>query len=162
MSATMPSNVRLFWWLSVAIVAYWIFDFIWYLAFPSIPHLATIDKLPLKVQVEIFEAARRGGILTFATQIPFWGSLTLVSAWLAAFRHLNWARWAFVIVFLLRKSLVLIASVAYYHNLDIFTNSVAHENWTDPREYVESALAIAAIVFVFSGNARSWFRENAG
>jgi hypothetical protein len=150
----MPSHVRIFWWLSVAIAAYWILSAIWFLAFPTVQHLAALEKLPL----EFRDKTRRVEMLTEIISTIIWCAVTLALAWLAAFHRINWSRWVFAAVFIIRESMMFLVSVLYYHQLDFFRQSLAHENWTNPRGYIVPALTIAAIGFVFSGNARSWFK----
>jgi hypothetical protein len=155
----MPSNVKLFWWLSVAIVACWIFWVVWLFAFP--PHFASLAHLPPEIQNRIREQVLRTGVEAGILSTLLWGGLSLGFSWLAAFRRENWARWAFLAVFIIRESIPLAISVAYYHNLDFFMRSLSHENWTDPWGYAVLILTIAAIGFAFSGSSRRWFNASA-
>jgi hypothetical protein len=133
---------------------YWILSTISFLAFPTARHLAVLANLPIKLR----EETRNIEVLTKIISTIVWCAVTLALAWLAAFHRLNWSRWVFVAVFIIRESMIFLVSVLYYHQLDFFEQSLAHENWTDPRGYVVPVLTIAAIGFVFSGNAQSWFR----
>ena len=143
----MPSRVRIFWWLSVAIAAYWIVSAAWYLAFPSAHYLATLARL----QPELRESVRRFDLQNTIFWTSFDSVVIVGLAWLAAFRRRNWARWAFVVVFLFRESIPFLLA-AYYRRPEL-----AHRDWTNPLGYVVPALSIAAIVFVFS--ERDWFRS---
>jgi hypothetical protein len=159
----MPSHVRIFWWLSVAIVAYWILGTAWFLAFPPHPSariLAMLAKMPPDLRNIALRAERQGEIIRIISTV-IWSGLTLGFAWFAAHRHANWARLAFLVLFVIRESVPHLAMfVSYYqmHHLDFFWATLARENWTNPRGYLVPALATAAIAFVFSGNARDWFR----
>ena len=152
----MPSHVRIFWYLSVAIVTYWVLSTAWFLAFPSAHHLATLAKLP----PELREGTRRIDLQIAIVSTSVWCGATLGFAWLAAFRRQNLARWTFAALFLLRESIPLILAAAY-HRLDDYFVQLAHADWTDPRGYITPALSIAAIGFVFSRDARDWFRRPA-
>jgi hypothetical protein len=148
----MPSHVRIFWWLSVAIVTYWIFSTAWHLLFPTARYLTVLAKLP----AELREEARRADIWNGVVLTSFWSIVTLGSAWLAAFRHLNWARWTFAIAFLIRQ-LIPFAIFAAYHQLNNYIAELSRENWTDPLIYTVLILEIIAISCVFSKSARAWF-----
>ena len=148
----MPSHVKIFWWLSIVIVIWWVFWTARFLLFPTAHYLAVLAKLPL----EFREAARRSDIQTGIISTLVWGGVTLGLAWLAAFRRLNWARWAFGIVFLIREAIPFLVFAAY-HQLGHYMTELAHENWTDPVGYLIPAVTLTAIAFVFSGNARGWF-----
>jgi hypothetical protein len=149
----MPSNVKVFWWLSVAVVLYWAFSTTWYLAFPTARYLTILANLP----PEFREGARHTDILNLLLGTLFRCGSTLGLAWLSAFRRQNWARWAFTALFILRESLLFLVSILYYHQLDFFIQEISRENWTDPGGYIDPILTIMAIGFVFSGNARGWF-----
>lgn len=156
----MPSHVRIFWWLSVAIVAYWILMTAWFLAFPSAHELTVLAKIPPHFRDIARRADRQYEIIGIVSTVV-WSGLTLGFAWFAALHHANWARWAFVVLFVLREPVPYLVMFAFYYHtrhLDIFEAMLAHENWTNPRGYLVPAFTIVAIAFVFSGNARNWFR----
>jgi len=152
-----PSHVRIFWWLSVALVAYWVLSAVWFLEFPTNHYLAVLAKLPAAHR----EYVRRADLQNMLIWTSILVGVTLALAWFAMFRHANWSRWAFAALFIMRESIPFLIYVAYYHRLDLFREELARENWTDPLGYVDAALSIAAILFVFSGNARGWFRTPA-
>lgn len=152
--SVMPSHVRIFWWLSVTIVAYWIFSTAWHLTFPPAHHFDYLAKLPAQLR----KSSRRIELWTPIVQALVLTSVTLGLASLATFRHLNWARWAFAIVFLTLEAMPFLISAAY-QQLDVYLASLSHENWADPWGYVSPILTLVAIALVFSGNARDWFRS---
>lgn len=88
MDLPMPSHVKAFWWLSVVMVAYWGVSTVWPLIFPSTSHLALLARLPQHDvnRVHIINA------IGVALTLVFCGA-TLGTAWLAAARRKNWARW---------------------------------------------------------------------
>ncbi len=158
----MPSNVKVFWWLSVAVVAYWTVMTAWHAVFPSAHELATLAKLP----VELREETRRADIRFPAIATSFWVAVTLGLAWLAAFRRRNWARWAYALAFLIRAFLLdyivaaylyLVPGYGYRHAfLEQAWNSTV-STWSDPRSYLTPALTVVAIAAAFTGNAKAWF-----
>lgn len=161
----MPSNVKLFWWLSVAIAAYWVLGFAWQLAFPSAHYLAVLAKFPPHLREEVQRADLENSIVGTV----FRCGVTLGFAALAAFRRQNWARWAYAIAFLLRELLPWIfagyvylvpAYGANYRQAFLATlweSTVAE--WSNPLNYLVPIAAVVAIVAVFTGNARDWFRR---
>jgi hypothetical protein len=94
----MPSHVRIFWWLSVAAVAYSALSLAWTIIFPSARAIATLGRLSLQEREQI--GLTLGGIAVAGTVL--WSGITLLLAWIAPFRRQNLARWAFVIVFAIR------------------------------------------------------------
>ena len=160
----MPSNVKIFWWISVATVAYWAVSTTWYLAFPTAHYLAVLAKLPPHLR----EGARNADIEYNVAGVLFWSSVTLVLASLAAFRRRNWARWAYSIAFLFRELLPCIA-LGYVYLVPSYSTvyrqlflkdvwkSIVFE-WSDARNYIVPVATAIAIVVVFTGNARGWFK----
>lgn len=161
----MPSNVKLFWWLSVAVAVYWAFTTAWHAASPSAHELAVLAKMPAELRDKVRRTDTSTPILTTA----FWGAVTLGLAWLAAFRRQNWARWAYAFAFVLREFLLRWIVVAYVYLAPStgapYRRALWEDAWnstfsasSDPRHYIVPALTIAAIAAVFMGNAKDWFR----
>ena len=161
----MPANVKVFWWLSVAVAAYWAIMTAWHVAFPSAHYLAMLAKLP----VELREGTRRVDILVPTFWTSLWIVVTLGSAWLAAFRRRSWARWAYVSVFLVRDFLLLWIVVAFVYLVPTYSalhRRIAWEStwndtvstWSNPRNYLIPLLTVIAIAAVFTGNAKDWFK----
>src|ERR1700678_4007448 len=76
----MPSHVRLFFWIIVALVAYWILSAVW--------RLASYRGHPINNAI----------IFVTIASVTIQCLIYLIPAWLAAFRRQNWARWAFAAV----------------------------------------------------------------
>jgi hypothetical protein len=142
----MPSNIRIFFWITVALIAYWILSAGW--------------------RLESYRGHSINNAIIFVTI----GSLTiqcliyLVPAWLAAFRRQNWARWAFAVVVVTMQILSLWqATYLYLHgSTERFRQIgqiVLRGYLTSPGTITETALLIVATVLVFTGNARDWFRR---
>jgi len=158
--AAMPSHVRFFWWLSVAVVAYAVASAAWHLTFPDSRHLAAMARLPEGFRNKV----RVANILTAIVPGVIWNGATLGSAWLAAFRRRNWARWVFAAIFVLRQLISLlvfaVVPVAVFHIVPVI---IVHDLEAAPLSFAPSVLlfaaSIAAIVLVFTGNARDWFEQ---
>jgi hypothetical protein len=161
----MPSNVKIFWWLSVAVVAYWAVMTAWHAMFPSAHELAVLAKMPAELRDKVRRTDTSIPILTTA----FWSAVTLGLAWLAAFRRQNWARWAYAFAFVVREFLLPWIVVAYVYLVQStgahYWGALWEDAWnstfslsSDPRHYIVPALTIAAIAAVFMGNAKDWFR----
>jgi hypothetical protein len=152
--SALPSHVAVFWWLSIAVVALWIFWTGKWLLFPSSHYLTALAKLP----VQFREGVQHLDIELRVWPTLFWGAETLGLAWFAAFGRRNWARWAYAIVFVLREVGFAIAMAVN----DWRFRDVLHKpflTWGNPVDYVVPLLTIAAIIFVFTGNARRWFEK---
>jgi len=46
----MPTSIRLFWWISVVIVTYWVAMAAWALLFPDGQYLSFLVKLPANLR----------------------------------------------------------------------------------------------------------------
>lgn len=161
----MPSNVKIFWWLSVAVVTYSVLATVWHIAFPGARYFAMLAKF----SPELRESARRADILIPTMATSFWAAVTLGFAWLAAFRKRNQARWAYAFAFVFREILLPCIALAYVYLVPIYDalyrqlfwdglwKSTVSE-WSNPRSCFVPALTIIAIAAVFTGNARDWFR----
>jgi hypothetical protein len=167
----MPSNVKIFWCLSVLIVSYAVISREWHIVFPpplrlSPRSLAALAKVPeaLRERIRTFdiEYVMGAAIVVNGTKLLF--------AWLATFKRKNWARWAFAILFVFLEALPLIA---YFVSLLFQSQLTSHyfgqlvlkdemKALFDPYAILFRASEIAAIVFVFTGNARDWFKAPIG
>lgn len=144
----MPSHIRAFWWLSVAIVACSIISTAWLLLYPSAQFLAALEKLPPLYRTRIIRSIWTSAIVMQSVRC----AVILALAWFAAFRRQNWARWAFAIIFI-AVEIVAISIAFYQHRVAAFFV---------PSAMITLALAAAALAFVFSGNARDWFARASG
>jgi hypothetical protein len=148
-----PSHVRLFWWLTMAAVLYWVGSQIWSFLFPTAHYLAAMAKLPIQFREDTrrteIEFRVLGFLIVFAPMMLF--------AQLATFRHQNWARWAFAFWYLFHKLLPFALYTVYKFPIK-WSAEFPHRSWLDARFYVVDALVILAIVSVFTGNARDWFK----
>jgi len=132
----MPKNVQRFAWL-------WILS-----AALALPQLLLIPA-PSKKDLEIGLSGRAellsglaAIIVVFAVMLPFF--------WLAVWRRKNWARWLLLAVFLISllfNFLYLPALRAYEPPMNIF-------GW------LSTACEALAFLFVFTGDARSWFESD--
>lgn len=149
----MPISVTIFWWLAVTIVLCWMCITIWFLFFPSVHYVSTLGQLPSQFRADV----RRADMGTALIKTSFLSILTLCLAWLAAFRRLNWARWGFIILFLVYKSVPLAVSLAY-HRFQGYIGELGQMNW---RDYPIPILALTAAAFVFSKHSYDWFHSRA-
>lgn len=151
----MPIQVKLFWWLSIGITVVWTFMTIWHFALPPLDHLAMLHRLSPEMQ----QRAKHIELLTGISNTAFWCVLTLVLAWIAVFRHSNWARWAFVVIFVVREAIPLAIYSAYGHP-EVFIRGLRN-TLADPWFYPIPMLTIAAIIAIFSRGAQDWFTVRA-
>jgi len=142
----MPSHIRLFFWFTVAVVAIWTIRaaLFW---IPAAPYLSGLSR----------------GYVYTAIEETIFGTLplcvaTFALAWMAAFHHYNWARWAFVGLFLFRE-VVLFGNVKLH--LLISSYEYLRRHLTNPGQFLVTVLLLAASIFVFTGNARDWFKVSA-
>jgi len=157
----MPNNVKIFFGLCLALVAYWVYSTISYLAFPSAHYLAMMAKLP----PEFRQMTRYVDIRNMTVSTSVWCVIILLIGWLAAFRRQNWARWTlaslFVLALLLPVGVDAYLAIHYDTPIGTVVQNYVHYNWSRPTEYLVLAIEAAIIVFAFTGNARSWFRKKA-
>ncbi len=151
----MPSHVRIFWWLTVSVTFLTTFSLAWSYTFPPAHYLATLAKLPPDMRKDV----HRFNIEFAMVVTGVVNGTALILAWVASFRRQNWARWAFTIgyVFIFTEPLVY---DAVHHRFD-WSSEFPLANWLDIAHYWVMALWVAAIVFVFTGNAREWFNSRA-
>jgi hypothetical protein len=152
----MPSHIRIFWWLSTGAVAFLASARIWFLVFPSAHHLSMMARLP----PELRDATRQADIMDAIIYVGGGGIAELVLAWFAAFRRANWARWAYAALFVLGKLMPFAALAISFHQLDFSLLLPPSRGWGTLLDYAISSLMLAAIISVFSGNARTWFDRN--
>src|SRR5262249_39724118 len=106
---TVPSNVRVFFWLTVLAAAWVCGTNTWFLIFPTAAQTAMLARLP----AELHEGTHRAEISRLGIIVTE-SAILLTLAWLAAFRRQNWARWLFVILFLVLTLLSSMLTVFYY------------------------------------------------
>ena len=148
----MPSNVKAFWWISFALATYFIVASIWAQLYPTAQYIAAFAKLSPEGQQEV-----RGETLIFIWLVPIsLQCVTLALAWIAAFRHQNWARWVFAIVVVTPRIVGLVVGVYLSRTAQTSYDSLAL--LTNARSLITDALIVTAIVLVFTGNARGWFK----
>jgi hypothetical protein len=86
----------------------------------------------------------------FVLTIQFFVMLLLVwLIWLTARRHKNWARWVFLILFLVGLPL-------YIPNL---ADMMAHNAIAGVLSAAQMLIEGVSLYFVFSGDAKDWFRK---
>jgi hypothetical protein len=145
----MPSHIRLFFGIVVALVLFWILSSIWGLVSlaSQMAHRGDpIDNTTIFLRI-------------FATTIQC--LIYLIPAWLAAFHRKNWARWAFAVI-------VFSVPIFYLSPL-LYDTGKFHAalvraylaNLERPRVIAVDALLVAAVVLIFTGNARAWFKPSA-
>ncbi len=158
----MPLNVKIFLWLTLAIVFYWIATNAWFWLHLPTTYPAAVEKMiaksPRLREILNGETRTQGYVYSGATLV--WSIVYLSLAWMAAFHRLNWARWTYVIAFVVRESIPLIAALFSKPDMrEYLFHSFLHDGWTNPRHYIDPAFFIVAIIFVFTGNSRAWFRH---
>jgi len=138
-------------------VAYWTFVTAWYWVriAPGILFFGLLHNNPVGRGVLLRD------IETTLLELT-WCAVTLGVAWLAAFRRYNWARFAFVGAVLFREVVgiamdpqllhALLQGVGPYHYDELY------RHWFKPRPPLTSLALLAASIFVFTGNARTWFQ----
>jgi hypothetical protein len=150
----MPRNVRLFWWISLAVVIYWLLTTCWFFVFPNASYLMMLAKLPPEMRHSTYHVDATARIASTV----IWCGVTICLAWLAAYRRLNWARWAFAIVFIVRSGATIAIAIIHDNRFDQAVVSTSREGWANLSSCVVIALTIVAIVLVFSGTAKPWFK----
>jgi hypothetical protein len=142
----MPSHVRIFFGIIVVVAAYWILSGVW--------RLTSFHGRPI-TDAAIF--------IIVGSQIIL-GLIYLIPAWLAAFHRQNWARWVFAVIVVSIQVLTLsqFLYVYLYGSTERFRQVgqiLLRGYFTNPRSIAVVALLIAAIIFIFTGNARDWFKK---
>jgi len=128
----MPANVRRFvwlWWSSIVIAL---------IAIPLLPPPSS-SELELGVTRPILMAISAGVAVTLvAAALPFF--------WLAVWRRKNWARWLLLVAF--------VASIPLcFVDVPSLAPSVIVLEW------LSLLSEAAAFYFLFTGDARAWFRR---
>lgn len=152
----MPSHVRIFFWLGVCAVLYSVSLTAWFLMFPSPETIATMARLPPAFRAMTEHVILRNTIFITA----LWAIVPLVLLWLAAFRRQNWARWGYAGLFAFHMIVPWVIALAYLRRVP-HAWDFALRDWSDPMALAPNVVILAAIAFVFTGNARDWFRRNA-
>jgi hypothetical protein len=158
----MPLNVKIFLWLTLALVFYWVAANAWFWLHPASTYPAAVEKFVAhspRLREAMNKVARSSGYIYTGTTLV-WAIIFLSLAWMAAFYRLNWARWTYAFVVLFRESLPLIVALFLAPAVrGYFFYSFWHDGWTNPWHYVDPIVFIVAIVFVFTGESRNWFRR---
>jgi hypothetical protein len=128
----MPANIRRFvwlWWGSIAIA---------FIAIPLLPPPSS-SELELGVTRPILMSIAAGvGVTLVAVALPFF--------WLAVWRRKNWARWLLLLAF--------VASIPLsFVDVPNLAPSVIVLEW------LSMLSEAAAFYFLFTGDARAWFRR---
>lgn len=144
----MPSHLRIFFWLIVAIAAYWVVTAVWFLEFPPAAVKAVMARLPEAARQMI---AQNDWKLVLIPALS-WAVLFSGLAWLAACKRQNWARVGVLVLFLIRV-LVPLAMAAAAGRV-IFYLQLTYRN---PAADAETLILALAILFSFTGNARAAF-----
>jgi len=145
----MPSHVKFFFGIVIVFVFYRILSTVWGLF--SFASLMSHSGRPIG----------NGIIFIRIVATTFECVIYLTLAWLAAFHRKDWARWVFAAIvigapiFLLWPFLYLSGDFRQQALRAYFTSL------TSPRSLAAELLEIAAIIFVFTGNARAWFKPSA-
>lgn len=145
----MPSHLRIFFWLIVAIAAYWVASVAWVILFPPPDMVAALARVPAVMREEIKENAWRITIITTAIRVVVFVGL----AWAAAFRRQNWARWALVVIFILSHLAPFLAALHFERVPEFLLR------YRDLQADIIAALLALALVFAFTGNAREVFKK---
>lgn len=149
----MPIQVRAFWWISVAIVLYSIV-----LTVLAVQYLQHQEFLPIAPRIprELRERTYEMDVLVRVASTVVRSSLILCLAWLTAFRRLKWARWAFVLFFLIQWAFEIWEAIEF-HQFNGPVSALIKEGWW---EYIFIMLVIAAASCVFSSGTRKWFERS--
>jgi hypothetical protein len=128
----MPANIRRFvwlWWGSIVIA---------FIAIPLLPPPSS-SELELGVTRPILMSIAAGvGVTLVAVALPFF--------WLAVWRRKNWARWLLLVAF--------VASIPLsFVDVPNLAPSVIVLEW------LSMLSEAAAFYFLFTGDARAWFRR---
>ena len=127
----MPSNVRNFFWLNVL----------------SLVLGVATASLTARKTAEMAAAIGQGPGYVIAIQITV-AAVMLLILWLIAFKRQNWARWLWLALFVLGTPPYVV----------IFKNMLGI-SLAGAISLTQLALQLVALYFVFTGNAKSWFRR---
>lgn len=143
----MPSHLRIFFWLVVAIALYWVASMVWVMEFPPAAMTSALAKIPPAIRDQIKENAWRITLVSTAIRVAIFVGL----AWLAAFRRQNWARWLLlaVVIFMHAAPLALALRLGRVQEFLL--------RYADLQADIVAALLILALVFAFTGDARGAF-----
>lgn len=154
--------MRIFFGLSAAIVTYWMATTLWFWIYPPAASLAieahVLARIPSSMRAETIERFENLQLFEMGVAAA-WSAIVLSLAWMTAFHRQNWARWAYAIVFVIRESLPYVPLLLYPRLSSIVFSKYWFAGWTDPQNYIIPVLFMVAIVFVFSGDANSWFKR---
>lgn len=148
----MPSHLRIFFWLTLAVAAYWVLSTIWFLEFPPGAVKALLANLPPATRRMIEQNEWRLELVPIAARAALFGGL----AWVAAFKRQNWARLGVLVLFLIMHLVPLAFSVASGR-----AGAYLRSTYLDPATDLAMLILAAAIFFSFTGNARAAFASDA-
>lgn len=139
----MPLSIRVFFALCIALVGVWALH--QYLLFDSFPNegyslVARMQAMRLQLAWMVAESA-----------------VVLSLAWMAAFRRVNWARWALAGLLVAGEFLPMVDH-AQRGDLISYLDNVFLRFSANPIYYASLALKIAAIVLVLQARAEPWFK----
>jgi hypothetical protein len=166
----MPTSVRVFWWICALWVVYGVAMTVWALLYPGADYFSYLAKLPSSLR----DQANQERVYWVVKNTLLWAVPILTFASLAAFKRLNWARWAFagvlavnLAVDLLMANLLLqqLIGAALVHDvrlLDVYFQNIALQNWQSPWLYLNSSVLLSATGLAFSPQSRVWFSKTMG
>lgn len=143
----MPTHLRLFFWLVVAVAAYWVISMLWVMQFPPEAMTAALARLPQAVREQVRQDAWWITLTSTVIRVVVFVGL----AWLAAFLRQNWARWAILAILVFMHAAPFAASI-YYGRTEEFL-----VRYADLQADIVTALLVLALVFAFTGDARGAF-----
>ena len=98
--------------------------------------------------------------LTLATTAA-WSGLYAVLIGCTVLGRWNWARWAYTGLFAVRQLAPFAIAAAYHFIHRELHNYFQAERWNSPLAYLPTILTLAAIIVVFTGDAKTWFAKRA-
>jgi hypothetical protein len=144
----MPSHLKIFFWLVVAVAAYWVGSMLWVMQFPPAEMTAALAKVPAAMRADVARNAWEITLVSTAIRVAVFVGL----AWFAAFRRRNWARWLLLALFVLSHAVPLAIAMRLGRMAEFLTR---YHDWQADIVAVVIAIALA---FAFTGNANKEFR----
>ena len=147
----MPTHIRWFLWLSLAAVAYAVGSTLIFV------YATNFDVLYASIPpAERVQIVHQTIVITLATR-AMWNGVELILIACTVLGRWNWARWAYAGLFAFHRVAPFAIAAAYHRLGPKMHTYFSPENWTDPLTYVSTILILAAIWFVFTGDAKAWF-----
>ena len=147
----MPTHIRWFLWLCLVAVAYSAGSMLIFVYFTNFDVLYA--PIP---QAERVQIVHQTVVITLATTAT-WSGVDLILIACTVLGRWNWARWTYAGLFVVHRVAPFAIAAAYHqlgHKVGTYFSA---ENWSDPLTYVSTILTLAAIWFVFTGDAKAWF-----